>query len=145
VHQNCIPGNIHMLYPKLCALHGCLILFAGDYTPDLVALLSADIIIATPEKWDGISRNWQSRAYVEKVQRLLCIVLIPQLLLLPCSLVSHTNQVLGIAPHILQFTSLRRTPLTSLRSSLCCRAFPASPCTVSVLHVAHSGPRFSLL
>lgn len=33
----------------------------GDYTPDLRALLAADIIIATPEKWDGISRNWQTR------------------------------------------------------------------------------------
>ncbi|XP_061953448.1 DExH-box ATP-dependent RNA helicase DExH14 isoform X1 [Populus nigra] len=39
----------------------------GDYTPDLMALLSADIIISTPEKWDGISRNWHSRGYVTKV------------------------------------------------------------------------------
>ncbi|KAL9254447.1 DExH-box ATP-dependent RNA helicase DExH14-like protein [Drosera capensis] len=39
----------------------------GDYTPDLVALLSADIIISTPEKWDGISRNWHGRSYVKKV------------------------------------------------------------------------------
>lgn len=39
----------------------------GDYTPDLTALLSANIIIATPEKWDGISRNWHSRSYVKKV------------------------------------------------------------------------------
>ncbi|XP_050224918.1 DExH-box ATP-dependent RNA helicase DExH14 isoform X1 [Mercurialis annua] len=39
----------------------------GDYTPDLMALLSADIIISTPEKWDGISRNWHSRSYVTKV------------------------------------------------------------------------------
>ncbi|XP_047313663.1 DExH-box ATP-dependent RNA helicase DExH14-like [Impatiens glandulifera] len=39
----------------------------GDYTPDLAALLSADIIISTPEKWDGISRNWHSRSYVTKV------------------------------------------------------------------------------
>ncbi|KAK8934003.1 hypothetical protein KSP39_PZI015224 [Platanthera zijinensis] len=39
----------------------------GDFTPDLVALLSADIIIATPEKWDGISRYWHNRAYVMKV------------------------------------------------------------------------------
>jgi hypothetical protein len=36
----------------------------GDYTPDLRALLAADIIIATPEKWDGISRNWQTRGWV---------------------------------------------------------------------------------
>ncbi|KAG0487188.1 hypothetical protein HPP92_009283 [Vanilla planifolia] len=39
----------------------------GDFTPDLMALLSADIIISTPEKWDGISRSWHSRAYVTKV------------------------------------------------------------------------------
>lgn len=39
----------------------------GDYTPDMAALLSADIIISTPEKWDGISRNWHSRSYVTKV------------------------------------------------------------------------------
>ncbi|PON68968.1 Activating signal cointegrator 1 complex subunit [Parasponia andersonii] len=39
----------------------------GDYTPDMMALLSADIIISTPEKWDGISRNWHSRNYVKKV------------------------------------------------------------------------------
>ncbi|XP_059642764.1 DExH-box ATP-dependent RNA helicase DExH14 isoform X2 [Cornus florida] len=39
----------------------------GDYTPDMKALLSADIIISTPEKWDGISRNWHSRSYVTKV------------------------------------------------------------------------------
>lgn len=44
----------------------------GDYTPDMVALLSADIIISTPEKWDGISRNWQSRGYVTKVPPWIC-------------------------------------------------------------------------
>ena len=44
-----------------------LVELTGDYTPDLRALLNADIIVATPEKWDGISRQWQSRAYVTKV------------------------------------------------------------------------------
>ena len=43
----------------------------GDYTPDLRALLSADVIIATPEKWDGISRAWQNRGYVQKVALLV--------------------------------------------------------------------------
>jgi hypothetical protein len=52
----------------LCCMRCCLPP-AGDYTPDLAALLSADIIIATPEKWDGISRNWQSRGYVKKVRQ----------------------------------------------------------------------------
>lgn len=43
----------------------------GDYTPNMMALMSADIIISTPEKWDGISRNWHSRSYVTKVIFLL--------------------------------------------------------------------------
>ena len=39
----------------------------GDFTPDIDALNQADIIITTPEKWDGISRNWRNRNYVGKV------------------------------------------------------------------------------
>ena len=39
----------------------------GDNTPDLLALKNADILITTPEKWDGISRNWQHRSYVSDV------------------------------------------------------------------------------
>lgn len=35
------------------------------------ALLGADVIICTPEKWDGISRNWQNRTYVKKVALLV--------------------------------------------------------------------------
>jgi activating signal cointegrator complex subunit 3 len=53
---------------KLCPLlRKTLVELTGDVTPDLRALLAADIIVATPEKWDGISRSWQSRAYVQKV------------------------------------------------------------------------------
>ena len=37
----------------------------GDVTPDLKALKKADVLITTPEKWDGISRNWQHRLYVQ--------------------------------------------------------------------------------
>jgi activating signal cointegrator complex subunit 3 len=39
----------------------------GDYTPDLQMLQAAEIITTTPEKWDGISRNWQNRSYVKQV------------------------------------------------------------------------------
>ena len=39
----------------------------GDVTPDLKALKKADVLITTPEKWDGISRNWQHRSYVSDV------------------------------------------------------------------------------
>lgn len=53
---------------KLCPRLGKkMVELTGDYTPDIRALNSADIIISTPEKWDGISRNWQSRSYVRKV------------------------------------------------------------------------------
>eukprot|EP00913_Durusdinium_trenchii_P028966 g27160.t1 len=39
----------------------------GDFTPDIDALERADVVVTTPEKWDGISRHWQHRAYVRKV------------------------------------------------------------------------------
>ncbi|CAE8647975.1 unnamed protein product, partial [Polarella glacialis] len=39
----------------------------GDFTPDIEALERADVVVVTPEKWDGISRHWQHRAYVRKV------------------------------------------------------------------------------
>ena len=39
----------------------------GDYTPNIRALQTADIVVTTPEKWDGISRNWQQRSYVKSV------------------------------------------------------------------------------
>jgi len=48
-----------------------LVELTGEYTPDIRALLAADIIICTPEKWDGISRSWQSRGYVTKVGLLI--------------------------------------------------------------------------
>lgn len=36
-------------------------------TPDIQAISSASIIVTTPEKWDSISRSWQTRNYVRKV------------------------------------------------------------------------------
>ncbi|KAJ1555242.1 hypothetical protein HK405_002907, partial [Cladochytrium tenue] len=44
-----------------------LVELTGDVTPDLLTMQSADIIITTPEKWDGISRSWQTRSYVTEV------------------------------------------------------------------------------
>ena len=52
----------------LCARLGKnMVELTGDFTPDMRALLAADLIICTPEKWDGISRSWQTRSYVKKV------------------------------------------------------------------------------
>lgn len=39
----------------------------GDVTPDISSIMSADVIVTTPEKWDGVSRGWPSRSYVREV------------------------------------------------------------------------------
>ena len=44
-----------------------LVELTGDNTPDTRSIRDADVIITTPEKWDGISRSWQTRDYVRKV------------------------------------------------------------------------------
>ena len=44
-----------------------LVELTGDNTPDTHTIRDADIIITTPEKWDGISRSWQTRSYVRQV------------------------------------------------------------------------------
>jgi activating signal cointegrator complex subunit 3 len=33
--------------------------------------MKADVLITTPEKWDGISRNWQHRAYVQNISLII--------------------------------------------------------------------------
>lgn len=44
-----------------------LVELTGDNTPDTRTIKDSDIIITTPEKWDGISRSWQTRGYVRQV------------------------------------------------------------------------------
>lgn len=44
-----------------------LVELTGDNTPDTRTIQDADVIITTPEKWDGISRSWQTRGYVRQV------------------------------------------------------------------------------
>ncbi|EDV93019.1 activating signal cointegrator 1 complex subunit 3 [Drosophila grimshawi] len=39
----------------------------GDVTPDIRAIRESQLIVTTPEKWDGISRSWQTRDYVQHV------------------------------------------------------------------------------
>jgi activating signal cointegrator complex subunit 3 len=43
----------------------------GDFTPDTRAIQLADVIVTTPEKWDGMSRSWQTRSYVKDVALLI--------------------------------------------------------------------------
>ncbi|KAI9305339.1 Sec63 Brl domain-containing protein [Cunninghamella echinulata] len=49
-----------------------LVELTGDVTPDLRTIEGADIIITTPEKWDGISRSWKNRSYVRQVS---CVII----------------------------------------------------------------------
>ncbi|CUM62782.1 uncharacterized protein PRCAT00000340001 [Priceomyces carsonii] len=44
-----------------------LVELTGDSTPDAKDVKQADIVITTPEKFDGISRNWQTRKFVQEV------------------------------------------------------------------------------
>ncbi|EGW31106.1 DNA-directed DNA polymerase [Spathaspora passalidarum NRRL Y-27907] len=44
-----------------------LVELTGDSLPGVAEVKEADIIITTPEKFDGISRNWQTRKFVQKV------------------------------------------------------------------------------
>lgn len=44
-----------------------LVELTGDSLPEAKDVREADIIITTPEKFDGISRNWQTRLFVQKV------------------------------------------------------------------------------
>ncbi|XP_036173873.1 activating signal cointegrator 1 complex subunit 3 isoform X5 [Myotis myotis] len=43
----------------------------GDVTPDMKSIAKADLIVTTPEKWDGVSRSWQNRNYVKQVTILI--------------------------------------------------------------------------
>lgn len=44
-----------------------LVELTGDSLPDAREVREADIIVTTPEKFDGISRNWQTRKFVQEV------------------------------------------------------------------------------
>ncbi|KAJ3318638.1 hypothetical protein HDU76_000778 [Blyttiomyces sp. JEL0837] len=60
--------RVHDWKTRLCPYMGRnLVELTGDVTPDMRTIQTADIIITTPEKWDGISRSWQSRNYVTEV------------------------------------------------------------------------------
>lgn len=54
---------------QICGLN--VVELTGDVTPDLALLKQADVIIATPEKWDGITRSWKTRSYVQSVELLI--------------------------------------------------------------------------
>lgn len=48
-----------------------LVELTGDNSPEAEAIRQADIIITTPEKFDGISRSWQTRKFVQQVSLII--------------------------------------------------------------------------
>ena len=52
---------------KLAPLGKEVVELTGDVTPDAKAIARANVIITTPEKWDGVSRSWQTRNFVRNV------------------------------------------------------------------------------
>ena len=40
----------------------------GDITPDIRAIMNSSVIVTTPEKWDAVSRSWQTRSFVQAVR-----------------------------------------------------------------------------
>ena len=61
----------------------------GDITPDVRAIMQASVIVTTPEKWDAVSRSWQTRSFVQVRMYIMFPRIIYYLRLIPfkmCSL-----------------------------------------------------------
>jgi activating signal cointegrator complex subunit 3 len=43
--------------PRFKSIKKSVVELSGDFTPDVDSLNNADIIVTTPEKWDGITRS----------------------------------------------------------------------------------------
>ncbi|KAB0398837.1 hypothetical protein E2I00_005247, partial [Balaenoptera physalus] len=66
----CIINFQHLILPERHPPH-TVIELTGDVTPDMKSIAKADLIVTTPEKWDGVSRSWQNRNYVKQVTILI--------------------------------------------------------------------------
>jgi len=45
-----------------------IVLLTGENSVDIKLLKKADVVIATAERWDNISRRWKNRSDVQKVK-----------------------------------------------------------------------------
>jgi replicative superfamily II helicase len=54
--------------PRLMSALGISVVeLTGDMTPEANVLQRSNLILTTPEKWDGITRNWKSRKFVSQI------------------------------------------------------------------------------
>lgn len=57
---------------RLCGKLGKkLVELTGEARASAAELQSADVIVTTPEKWDGVTRGWRQRSYVRRVALLI--------------------------------------------------------------------------
>ena len=79
-----------------CLLSCRVVELTGDVTPDMRAVAQASLIVTTPEKWDGVSRSWQTRSYVKSVNLLVIdeIHLLGELNNLNFELVYHSSIII---------------------------------------------------
>jgi pre-mRNA-splicing helicase BRR2 len=49
-----------------------IVLLTGENSVDIKLLKRADVVIATAERWDNISRRWKNRSDVQKVKLFIC-------------------------------------------------------------------------
>ncbi|VDK53455.1 unnamed protein product, partial [Anisakis simplex] len=59
--------NIIAMFLGRCVNICRIVELTGDHTPDIRSLRQAQLVITTPEKWDGITRSWEVREYVRDV------------------------------------------------------------------------------
>ncbi|KAL7711694.1 U5 small nuclear ribonucleoprotein 200 kDa helicase [Entamoeba marina] len=52
---------------RLLKLNKKIVELTGDFTPDTKAVQEANVILTTPEKWDGITRLWKKNLMFKKV------------------------------------------------------------------------------
>lgn len=62
---------MYQVYLNLVFSHFSVVELTGDHTPDVRSLKTAMIVITTPEKWDGITREWEVREYVKQIVLLI--------------------------------------------------------------------------
>ncbi len=68
-----VKERLHDWRPRLLeALKLSVVELTGDYAPDQSVLAKANLILTTPEKWDNVSRNMQSKSFVNQVGLVIC-------------------------------------------------------------------------
>ena len=58
--------------PKFGSLGKKVVLLTGETATDLKLIAKGNVVVATPDKWDVLSRRWKQRKNVQNVQLFIC-------------------------------------------------------------------------